>query len=200
MIVINNHSDYSLITIVTSKRRTRTDKPPSTWRLPGAEWGVAFLFLLFCSLFLRGEYACMLGGGVVVLGSGLCFFFWIHFGSKKTEFLDKSSIFIDILLVIFEPKWSPTRVYFLFCFFGERGEYLVLLVSLSINWYICILVLKKTKWVLWVSPFCVPSHFRNSSDRSHPYSGPIWRRHPWWGEEVVCIFGSFLRGLLLIKG
>ena len=41
----------------------------------------------------------------------------LHFGRKKTEFLDKSSKTIDIVPVFFEPKWSPSRVDFeLFCF------------------------------------------------------------------------------------
>ena len=31
----------------------------------------------------------------------------LHFGSKRTEFLGKSSTKIDILSLFFEPKWSP---------------------------------------------------------------------------------------------
>ena len=31
----------------------------------------------------------------------------LHFGSKKTECIDKPSKIIEILLAFFEPKWSP---------------------------------------------------------------------------------------------
>ena len=44
------------------------------------------------------------GGGVIVV-----WYVGLHFVSKKTEILDKSSKTIDILLVLFEPKWNPNE-------------------------------------------------------------------------------------------
>ena len=47
------------------------------------------------------------GGGVTHFGSELeVSQIGLHFGLKKTEFLDKSSKTIDILTFFFEPKWS----------------------------------------------------------------------------------------------
>ena len=34
----------------------------------------------------------------------------LHFGSKKTEFLDKSSKSSNVLAFFFEPKWSPSYI------------------------------------------------------------------------------------------